>query len=163
MSQINGHLPQGDSAHEEKTLLNNSDVESGVNSDTATTPSTIAKSRDIENSKPLQYSSNIIETNELNKKSRTNQSIEMQYLKGGGGSSEESSSNEKQKASRQKSAGTQSGSMTSPHCYESQTSHDLSFFLQQQKESGQRALISPQIRFVMFQFLSTSKKLTIKN
>lgn len=37
--------------------------------------------------------------------------------------------------------------------YESQASHDLSFFLQKE-----RAPISPQIRFVMFQFLFTSKK-----
>ena len=41
-----------------------------------------------------------------------------------------------------------------PHI-ETQNSHDLSFFIQQQKEGGQRALISPQIRFVMFQFLFT--------
>lgn len=38
--------------------------------------------------------------------------------------------------------------------YESQASHDLSFFLQKE-----RAPISPQIRFVMFQFLFTSKQL----
>ena len=43
-----------------------------------------------------------------------------------------------------------------PAPYESQTSHDLSFFLQQ--NSSQRALISPQIRFVMFQFLFTTVK-----
>lgn len=45
---------------------------------------------------------------------------------------------------------------------ESQTSHDLSFFLQQDKDekskSGQNALISSQIRFVMFQFLWTTVK-----
>jgi hypothetical protein len=35
-------------------------------------------------------------------------------------------------------------------------SKDLSFFLQQQKDTSQRALISPQIRFVMFQFLFTT-------
>lgn len=35
-------------------------------------------------------------------------------------------------------------------------SKDLSFFLQQQKDASQRALISPQIRFVMFQFLFTT-------
>jgi hypothetical protein len=40
--------------------------------------------------------------------------------------------------------------------YDTQTSYDLSFFLQQQKESSQRNLISPQIRFVMFQFLFTT-------
>ncbi len=44
-----------------------------------------------------------------------------------------------------------------PHI-ETQNSHDLSFFIQQQKEGGQRALISPQIRFVMFQFLFTTVK-----
>jgi hypothetical protein len=41
--------------------------------------------------------------------------------------------------------------------YESQASHDLSFFIQQQKDMGQTALISSQIRFVMFQFLFTSR------
>ena len=40
--------------------------------------------------------------------------------------------------------------------YDTQTSYDLSFFLQQQKDSSQRNLISPQIRFVMFQFLFTT-------
>ena len=40
--------------------------------------------------------------------------------------------------------------------YENQTSKDLSFFLQQQKDTSQRIPISPQIRFVMFQFLSTT-------
>ncbi|CAF0719182.1 unnamed protein product [Brachionus calyciflorus] len=42
--------------------------------------------------------------------------------------------------------------------YESQVSKDLSFFLQQQKDTSQKALISPQIRFVMFQFLFTTVK-----
>ncbi len=42
--------------------------------------------------------------------------------------------------------------------YETQTSHDLTFFLQQQKEGAQRTLITPQIRFVMFQFLITTVK-----
>lgn len=42
--------------------------------------------------------------------------------------------------------------------YENQTSKDLSFFIQQQKDSTHLALISPQIRFVMFQFLSTTVK-----
>ncbi len=44
-----------------------------------------------------------------------------------------------------------------PH-YETQVSKDFSFFLQQQKDSSQRALISPQVRFVMFQFLFTTVK-----
>lgn len=44
-----------------------------------------------------------------------------------------------------------------PIPYESQTSHDLRFFLQQEKDIGKVALISSQIRFVMFQFLWTSK------
>lgn len=52
-----------------------------------------------------------------------------------------------------------SGSAKAPHPhYESQASKDLSFFLQQQKDSAQRTLISPQIRFVMFQFLFTTVK-----
>ena len=42
--------------------------------------------------------------------------------------------------------------------YKAQTSNDLSFFLQQQKENAHRNLISPQIRFVMFQFLFTTVK-----
>ena len=42
--------------------------------------------------------------------------------------------------------------------YETQNSHDLTFFLQQQKEGAQRTLITPQIRFVMFQFLITTVK-----
>ena len=42
--------------------------------------------------------------------------------------------------------------------YEPQNSHDLTFFLQQQKEGAQRTLITPQIRFVMFQFLITTVK-----
>jgi hypothetical protein len=46
---------------------------------------------------------------------------------------------------------------SNPH-YESQASKDFSFFLQQQKDSSQRALISPQVRFVMFQFLFTTVK-----
>lgn len=45
-----------------------------------------------------------------------------------------------------------------PLPYESQTSHDLSFFLQQEKDLGKVALISSQIRFVMFQFLWTTVK-----
>ena len=47
----------------------------------------------------------------------------------------------------------------SPIQYETQTSHDLSFFIQQGKDQkdNQTALISTQIRFVMFQFLWTSK------
>lgn len=47
----------------------------------------------------------------------------------------------------------------SPIHYESQTSHDLSFFIQQDRDiisNGQTALISAQIRFVMFQFLWTT-------
>ena len=43
-------------------------------------------------------------------------------------------------------------SLTAPALYNSQSSHDLSFFLQKEQ-----APISPQIRFVMFQFLFTSK------
>ena len=42
--------------------------------------------------------------------------------------------------------------------HENHKSKNLSFFIQQQKDSPQRALISPQIRFVMFQFLSTTVK-----
>lgn len=45
-----------------------------------------------------------------------------------------------------------------PQKYETQASHDLSFFVQQQKEGNHRTLISPQIRFVMFQFLFTTVK-----
>ena len=52
-----------------------------------------------------------------------------------------------------------------PNNYETQTSHDLSFFIQQERDTiknGQSALISSQIRFVMFQFLWTSKIFIIK-
>ena len=49
-----------------------------------------------------------------------------------------------------------------PLPYESQTSHDLSFFLQQEKDLGKVALISSQIRFVMFQFLWTSIFFSLK-
>ena len=52
----------------------------------------------------------------------------------------------------------QSSSSTKKPRYETQTSHDLTFFLQQQKEGAQRTLITPQIRFVMFQFLITTVK-----
>lgn len=48
-----------------------------------------------------------------------------------------------------------------PNNYETQTSHDLSFFIQQERDTiknGQSALISSQIRFVMFQFLWTTVK-----
>lgn len=51
-------------------------------------------------------------------------------------------------------ASTKSATKTPP--YESSNSKDLSFFIEQQKDQSQRALISPQIRFVMFQFLFTT-------
>ncbi len=42
--------------------------------------------------------------------------------------------------------------------FESQTSHDLSFFIQQDKDNKNTALISTQMRFVMFQFLMSTVK-----
>lgn len=44
-----------------------------------------------------------------------------------------------------------------PVRYEPQTSHDLTFFLQQQKSDSQ-TLLSPQLRLASFQFLSSSVK-----
>ena len=62
----------------------------------------------------------------------------------------------RQKSSSGNSA-VKSKSGTTPYLEtQMSTSHDLTFFIQQQKDSGQQALISPQVRFVMFQFLSTS-------
>ncbi len=64
----------------------------------------------------------------------------------------------RQKSQSGNSSAVKSKSGATPYL-ETQTSasHDLTFFIQQQKDSGQHALISPQVRFVMFQFLSTSK------
>ncbi len=66
-----------------------------------------------------------------------------------------SDSNNTTKKSTQKSP---TSCTSQPPHYEAQTSKDFSFFLQQQKDSSQRALISPQVRFVMFQFLFTTVK-----
>ena len=66
------------------------------------------------------------------------------------------------KVSRQKSGGGNSGSKikATPHL-ETQTSHEYSFFIQQQKNKKEGPQISPQIRFVMFQFLFTSKQIIL--
>lgn len=42
--------------------------------------------------------------------------------------------------------------------FETQTSHDFSFFIQQDNDNKKTALISTQIRFVMFQFLMSTVK-----
>lgn len=55
-----------------------------------------------------------------------------------------------------KSNRSTSGNATTPSDNSAPATKDLSIFLQQQKDASQRALISPQIRFVMFQFLFTT-------
>jgi len=50
-----------------------------------------------------------------------------------------------------------SNSLRAPRL-DTQQSNDLSFFLQQPKDTAQYSLISPQIHFVMFQFLFTTVK-----
>lgn len=92
----------------------------------------------------------MIQMNSINEKSSSGKQITFEI-------NETSLDQSASKSPTSQTAGGANNTTTSPH-YESQTSKDFSFFLQQQKDSSQRALISPQVRFVMFQFLSTTVK-----